>query len=140
MQGKAPITVAVHACNFLTDFVMEASMAQSVPFCVVPCCHSDHSPGAQLTVAARACGTEIGLLIDAIRMGKAIERGYRVDFKTIPAAISKQNRVLLGRKLLSSEKAASAASSTTSAALGINISAAEIERVKTQAARLHNKQ
>ena len=92
------VCLGVHACDLLTDFILERAMDAGADFAVVTCCHKDRSPGRQLSVAARACGVRPGVFVDAVRMGRVIERGYRCDFTVIDAAITEQNRVLIGRR------------------------------------------
>jgi hypothetical protein len=97
-RARRVVCLGVHACDLLTDFILERAMDAGADFAVVTCCHKDRSPGRQLSVAARACGVRPGVFVDAVRMGRVIERGYRCDFTAIDAAITEQNRVLIGRR------------------------------------------
>lgn len=88
----ADLIVSCHACGALTDLVLAQAVAAGARVAVLPCCHDLDScdPGAL------AGWMDPSLAIDAMRVMRLQQRGYRVRTQTIPATITPKNRLLLG--------------------------------------------
>jgi hypothetical protein len=90
--GPEDLLVSAHACGALTDRVLELAGSSGARVAVLPCCHD---------AAVSDTGGLIGWMdaasaIDATRALALRARGYSVRTLRIPAAITAQNRVLLG--------------------------------------------
>ena len=86
------IVVSSHACGALTDRVLERAAEARARVAVLPCCHD---------LATCDAGALDGWLdspaaIDVLRAIRLQQQGYRIWTQTIPAAITPQNRLLLG--------------------------------------------
>jgi len=86
------IVVSSHACGALTDRVLERATEARARVAVLPCCHD---------LATCDAGALDGWLdspaaIDVLRAIRLQQQGYRIWTQTIPAAITPQNRLLLG--------------------------------------------
>ncbi len=89
------IVVSSHACGRLTDVVLERASAARARVAVLPCCHD-------LAVCDRGDldgWVEGGMAIDLMRAVRLREQGYQVWTRSIPAAITPKNRLLLGAPL-----------------------------------------
>ena len=74
--APASVTIcAIHACDFLTDLVIDAAISSRAAFAVMPCCHKDRHRG-QLRQAARSLAIDLGAVVDIVRMGKVWDRDY----------------------------------------------------------------
>jgi hypothetical protein len=94
---KAPVepgdlVVSVHACGKLTDRVLSRALAAGARVAVLPCCHSHR----KLDPGGLEGWLDCALAIDVVRAMRLRERGYTVWTGTIPAAITPQNRLLIG--------------------------------------------
>jgi hypothetical protein len=86
------IVVSSHACGALTDRVLERAAAARARVAVLPCCHDlDTCDSGEL-----AGWLESPVAIDVLRAVRLQDRGYRIWTHTIPAAVTPQNRLLLG--------------------------------------------
>jgi hypothetical protein len=87
------LVVAVHACGALTDRVIDRAVAAGARIAVLPCCHD--------LKTADTGGLEGWidgpLAVDVVRARRLQTCGYEVLTRTIPADITPQNRLLLGR-------------------------------------------
>lgn len=57
------------------------------------CCHKDPSPFA-VKGAAKALGIHLGAAMDLVTMGRMMERGFEVRWRSIDPEITDQNRIL----------------------------------------------
>jgi hypothetical protein len=87
------LIVSVHACGALTDTILDMAVTMGSRVAVLPCCHD-----------LKRCDTgglqgwmDGPLAVDAARAARLRAAGYRVFTRTIPSAITPQNRLLLGR-------------------------------------------
>jgi len=85
------LVVSVHACGSLTDLVLERAADAGARVAVLPCCHD---------LAVADMGGLQGwmdgpLAVDATRVARLRDRGYRVYTQTIPSDITPKNRLLL---------------------------------------------
>jgi hypothetical protein len=95
--GERVCVVACHACAHLTARIVDICMrapSGAVAFAVMPCCHKDHSNHQKQ--AAKALGVELGVAMDLVLFGRALERGYQVRVRTIDREISPHNRIVVG--------------------------------------------
>jgi hypothetical protein len=87
------VVVSCHACGALTDQVLDVAAAAGARVAVLPCCH-DCGPGAG---GALDGWMDTALAIDVQRALALERRGYTVWTRTIPAAVTPKNRLLIGR-------------------------------------------
>lgn len=98
-RGGDPSTlavVAVHACNFLTDAVIETCVAAGVDFAVMPCCGRDTLTAGQLTRVASTLKTSLHAVVDVTRFGMILGHGFDCRWRTIDSTITPENRILVG--------------------------------------------
>ncbi len=86
------LVVSVHACGGLTDRVLDLAIAAGAAVAVLPCCHDLH-PERRRDLEGWVDGP---LAMDLDRAQRLRAAGYRVWTATIPAAITPQNRLLVG--------------------------------------------
>jgi len=86
------LVVSSHACGALTDLVLDRAATARARVAVLPCCHD-----LVLNQRGSLSGwMEQSLAVDVMRAVRLEQRGYRVWTQTIPAAITPENRLLLG--------------------------------------------
>ena len=90
---RADLAVSVHACGELTDTILRMAVRVGCRVAVLPCCHD-----------LKKCDTggldgwmDGPLAVDATRAAMLRAAGYAVATRTIPAAITPKNRLLLGQ-------------------------------------------
>ena len=86
------VIVSCHACGTLTDRVLQRAVDARARVAVLSCCHdlaSSDTGGLTGWVDGPAA-------VDIVRAVRLSESGYRTWTKTIPADITRQNRLLLG--------------------------------------------
>jgi hypothetical protein len=88
--------VACHACTHLTDAIISMCIARGVDFAVMPCCQRDLLTQGQMAIVAKSVGIKEQVAVDIARLGGIAARGYDCRWRTIDAAITPQNRVLIG--------------------------------------------
>lgn len=84
--------LAVHACGSRTDVCLNLALRQRAPIVVVPCCYSGTG---QTEPPALRKSLGVALAADIGRTYRLQAAGYRVEWDTIPAAVTPMNRVLL---------------------------------------------
>jgi len=94
-RGGRPLVVACHACQHLAQDIIDTCVLTATPFAVCPCCPKDSEGRVQ--AAAQALGVDLGIAIMFAEIGRLAEKGYDVRLRMFDAAISPQNRILLGR-------------------------------------------
>mmetsp|Transcript_15767 Transcript_15767/g.37431 ORF Transcript_15767/g.37431 Transcript_15767/m.37431 type:complete len:261 (-) Transcript_15767:252-1034(-) len=104
--GSRVTVLACHACQHLSDQVMDIATAHGVPFAVMPCCHKD--PTGAMKSAAAAVGAPLGVCMDLATLGRVSERGYRAKLLAIDPGITPHNRVIAGVPAAGGEDAAAA--------------------------------
>lgn len=88
----ADIVVSVHACGTLTDTVMRKAVDAGARLAVLPCCQD-----VALSETGKLEGWLDGpLAVDVMRAVRLQSAGYTVVTRTIPAAITPKNRLLMG--------------------------------------------
>ena len=99
LSRYAPSEVAVvacHACTHLSDAIVSTCIAAGVDFAVMPCCQRDLLTQGQMGLVAKSLRIKESEAIDIARMGGILARGYDCRWRTIDAAITPQNRLLIG--------------------------------------------
>ena len=88
---RGDVIVSAHACGDLSDAVLSRAAAVGARVALLPCCH--------LTRRRPDLGEHSGRAarIDEERVLWLVERGYDVTVDAIPANVSANNRVLLGK-------------------------------------------
>jgi hypothetical protein len=89
------LVLATHACGSLTDRVLARASEARARVAVLPCCH-DASASRQTGLSG---WLDPALAIDVARASQLAHAGYRVHTQTIPAAITPQNRLLMGEPI-----------------------------------------
>ena len=59
------------------------------------CCHKDSEP-FQVKSASTQLKIPLGTAYDLVKMGRLLEKGFDVRFKTVDSKITPQNRILSG--------------------------------------------
>ncbi len=98
LEGAAPHVpagagvIGVHACGLLTDGVLDLALAAGGPVAVMPCCYP--KPRGVPPGVKEALGGP--LAVDVHRSYRLQAAGLRVDWASIPSAITPMSRVLIG--------------------------------------------
>lgn len=100
--APADVIVSSHACDGLTDVVIDAAVRARASVAVLPCCHDLSALRNTTTVVGGDARSLTGwldgsLAIDVARATRLRQRGYQVWTQTIPSTITPKNRLLLGR-------------------------------------------
>ena len=96
------LVLACHACQHLSDEVLEISCRHGVHAAVMPCCQKDPSPGSSWKMASRKLDIPIEKTMDLLLAGKCMswaanDVSYEVRMKFIDASITPQNRIIVCR-------------------------------------------
>jgi hypothetical protein len=86
------LIVSCHACGRLTDRVLERAVRARARVAVLPCCHD--AGDAPATFDA---WMDPALALDVARAQRLVQADYDVWTQRIPADITPQNRLLMGR-------------------------------------------
>jgi len=86
------LVVSSHACGALTDRVLGRAAEARARVAVLPCCHDL----ATCDMGELAGWVDAPVAIDIVRAVRLERQGYRIWTQTIPAAVTPQNRLLLG--------------------------------------------
>ena len=89
---RTDLVVSSHACGALTDRVLERAAAARARVAVLPCCHDFDACDA----GALTGWVDRSAAIDILRAIRLEQQGYRIWTQTIPADITRKNRLLLG--------------------------------------------
>lgn len=90
--SERTLLVSVHACGGLSDLILDHAIGASAPVAIMPCCH---------VLKAEGPGGLRGwlpgpLAVDVQRAARLQAAGYTVFTYLIPAAITPENRLLIG--------------------------------------------
>ncbi|MFH1053018.1 MAG: hypothetical protein V1740_01240 [Candidatus Woesearchaeota archaeon] len=87
--------LSIHACGNLTDRVIEIGLSQRRPFAVMPCCYDYHdNPYFNREMMDYFHNPKDA--IDACRIRKAEQEGFRVVLRNIPEQVTDMNRIIIG--------------------------------------------
>ncbi len=89
---RTDLVVSSHACGALTDRVLELAAGARARVAVLPCCHDFEACDS----GALAGWVDRAAAIDILRAIRLEQQGYRIWTQTIPADITRKNRLLLG--------------------------------------------
>ncbi|MBI3131225.1 MAG: methyltransferase [Acidobacteria bacterium] len=85
------LVVSAHACGGLTDLILERAVEAGACVAVLPCCH-DLKGGDLGGLEGWLDGP---MAMDATRVARLRQQGYRVSTQLIPGDITPKNRLLL---------------------------------------------
>jgi hypothetical protein len=94
------LVVACHACQHLSEEVLDISCRYGVHCAVMPCCQKDLSEGATWKAASKNLSVPVAFVMDLLLCGKMMALGsYDVRMKCIDPQITPQNRIIVCRRL-----------------------------------------
>lgn len=85
------LLVSVHACGVLTDQVLDLALKHQCRVAVLPCCHDLR----QCDCGALAGWMDGPLAVDATRVFRLQQAGYKIQTAHIPEKITPKNRLLM---------------------------------------------
>lgn len=110
------LVVACHACQHLSEEILEISCRYGVNAAVMPCCQKDLSDGSW-KAATNNLSIPIGPTMDLLLAGKMMaSKNYDVRMKVIDSKITPQNRIIICRALSGDDATSSNRSSSIAAA------------------------
>jgi hypothetical protein len=127
LQHTSPdriLVVACHACQHLSEEILEIACRFGVHVAVIPCCQKDHSPGMSWKSTSQNLNIPIEITMDLLLAGKcmswssrslvkdedgAVVVPYDVRIKMIDRAITPQNRIIIARACHPDHRATDAA-------------------------------
>ncbi len=86
------LLVSIHACGSLTDQVLNLAVDSGARVAVLPCCHDLKT----CDTGSLAGWMDGPLAIDATRVARLTQAGYKVTTTVIPSDITPKNRLLTG--------------------------------------------
>ncbi len=86
------LVVSVHACGVLTDRILDLALAARSRVAVLPCCHDLK----KCDLGSLRGWMDGPLAVDATRVARLRNAGFRVSTQNIPREITPKNRLLLG--------------------------------------------
>jgi len=86
------LLVSVHACGVLTDQVLDLALKTRNRVAVLPCCHDLR----ECDTGSLAGWMDGPLAVDATRVSRLRQAGYKVQTAQIPEDITPKNRLLMG--------------------------------------------
>lgn len=96
--ASSTLLVGVHCCGTLSD-VIDLAVSARAPLALVPCCHTRKCLTADEKKSFRlllnASSTTLSDFIDNNRIQRLSKSGFEVCQKTIPAAFTPKNRIIL---------------------------------------------
>lgn len=99
------LVVACHACQHLSEQILEISCRYGVSAAVVPCCQKDSSPGGAWKATSKALEIPLQQMMDVLLAGRIMGKGsHEVRMKCMNKQITPQNRVILARALPKDEQ------------------------------------
>jgi 8-oxo-dGTP pyrophosphatase MutT (NUDIX family) len=146
------LVVACHACQHLSDEILDISCRHGVHAAVMPCCQKDpSSAGSSWKEISKKLNVPIEIIMDVLLAGKAMSWttgeeaavSYDVRMKAIDGSITPQNRLILcraqgrGDEKGLAEKRSKAHDRLSRAYTQAHASAAEIIRPPSQLQGLH---
>lgn len=94
------LVVACHACQHLSEEILQIACRYRVHVAVMPCCQKDRSPGSPWKAVSKNLSVPVAKVIDILQCGKIMALGsHDVRLKCIDAKITPQNRII-GKLLL----------------------------------------
>lgn len=99
-QRDRILVVGCHACQHLSEDIIEISRRYNVQIAVMPCCQKDQLPGSPWKSTSKLLGIPFATTMDILLAGKALssDRQYDVRMKLIDSDITPQNRLILCKR------------------------------------------
>jgi 8-oxo-dGTP pyrophosphatase MutT (NUDIX family) len=95
------LVVACHACQHLSEEILEIACRFGVHVAVMPCCQKDTSPGSSWKSTSKNLSIPMEKVMDILLAGKMMAfPNYDVRMKCMDPKITPQNRIILCRPLL----------------------------------------
>jgi methyltransferase family protein len=85
------VVVATHACDALTDAVIDAVLSARARVALLPCCQDEETCDSGGLLG----WLDVASAVDVTRAARLRAHGYAVHTQVIPNAITKKNRLLL---------------------------------------------
>jgi 8-oxo-dGTP diphosphatase len=102
------LVVACHACQHLSEEILNISCQTGVHVAVLPCCQKDQSPGSSWKSTSKNLSIPFASVMDLLQCGNIMGMGtYDVRMKVIDPRITPQNRIICCRALNKGESFAS---------------------------------
>ncbi|CAJ1968944.1 unnamed protein product [Cylindrotheca closterium] len=99
------LVVACHACQHLSEQILEISCRYGVSVAVVPCCQKDSSPGGPWKATSKALEIPLQIMMDVLLAGRIMGKGtHEVRMKCMNKQITPQNRIIVARALPTEEQ------------------------------------
>ena len=103
IQPQEILVVACHACQHLSEEIIQISCNYGVHVAVMPCCQKDTSPGSVWKTASKNLSIPFAKVMDVLLAGKVMANpSYDVRMKVINSDITPQNRIIICRAVASS--------------------------------------
>ncbi|VEU42334.1 unnamed protein product [Pseudo-nitzschia multistriata] len=94
------LVVACHACQHLSEEILEIACRFGVHAAVMPCCQKDRSVGSTWKAASKNLSIPVAKMMDILQCGKMMALGsHNVRLKCIDSKITPQNRIIVCRAL-----------------------------------------
>ena len=98
------LVVACHACQHLSEEILDIACHYEVHVAVMPCCQKDRSPGSTWKASSKNLSIPIAKVMDLLQCGKIMALGtHDVRLKCIDLKITPQNRIIICRALTDDE-------------------------------------
>lgn len=95
------LVVACHACQHLSEEIVDIACHFGVSSAVMPCCQKDLSRGASWKSTSKNLGIPLEQVMDVLLAGRIIgQGGHEVRMKCLDPTITPQNRIILARALM----------------------------------------
>mmetsp|Transcript_20747 Transcript_20747/g.23289 ORF Transcript_20747/g.23289 Transcript_20747/m.23289 type:complete len:529 (+) Transcript_20747:33-1619(+) len=98
------LVVACHACQHLSEEILDIACRYNVHVAVMPCCQKDRSPGSTWKASSKNLSIPVAKVMDLLQCGKIMALGtHDVRLKCIDSKITPQNRIIICRALTNIE-------------------------------------
>lgn len=98
------LVVACHACQHLSEEILEIACRYGVHAAVMPCCQKDRSPGLTWKQVSKNLSVPVAKVMDILQCGKLMALGsHFITLKSIDPKITPQNRIIVCRALSEDE-------------------------------------
>jgi 8-oxo-dGTP pyrophosphatase MutT (NUDIX family) len=99
------LVVACHACQHLSEEIVDIACRFGVSSAVMPCCQKDLSRGGSWKSTSKNLGIPLGHMMDVLLAGRIMGQGtHEVRMNCLDPSITPHNRIILARALMEDEK------------------------------------
>ena len=89
------LVVACHACQHLSEEILQIACQNGVNVAVMPCCQKDRSPGSTWKAASKNLSIPVAKVMDILQCGKLMALGtHMIRLKCVDSRITPQNRII----------------------------------------------